>query len=365
VIFIDGARARIDGDPSRDLGLDLDDSRVHIRFAEPYPNAALLLATLASAGPERLAPAGPPVGSGAFRIPSFPVSRLLPEIHHRQGRSFAELLEVLKIQTPFGLRTELRRRRGVVIFGIPGQTGPEAARTRRLDPRGFPASELCFLRAGRQSDLPIDVLHSIGAALPRERLAEREWAGETLPAPSVRAGAESVLSVERRLSTARSATLSYLEEEGPGRRLIERLQLDLLRLGVSARLDPLDLAAFESRRKSRDFDLLVEPVTLEGSEAEVSVHEFHRILALAAHFGVSSRVLAPGDLSRFATSDGATRAQHLVQAERELLKSARIVPLVRRDLEIRVTPDLEGVHMRSFGFPELGGALVTPPEQGP
>lgn len=363
VLPIAGARARIDGDPSARLGITLDDTRLQVELAEPYPYAVLLLCMLASAGPESLKTKD--ATSGAFAFADETELRLLPDPHHRQGRPFAGALTIVRVQTPFGVRAEVRRRTTVALFGVPGQSGPDTARTQRLRPPGYPATEFVFLRAGLKSDLPIDILHSVGAALPRERLAEREWPGETLPAPSVRTDAEGVLSVQRRLSTSRAATLSYLEEEGPGRRLIERLQLDLLRLGVSARLEPLDLATFEARRRSRSFDLMVEPITLEGSIADPLVHEFHRLLALAAHYAVLHRVVAAGDLSRFAAAPPLERARLLEALEREILRAARIVPLVKRDLETRVAPELEGVRVRSFGLPELGGALSRPSETSP
>lgn len=364
VLPVAGARARIAGETSAALGVEVRDHQLHIELEAPYPHAALLLAALATAAPTTSGPAGF-LFTGAFRPAAWPAARLVPEPRHRQGRPFAAEVEFLRVQTQFGLRSELRRRTGLVTFGLPAPSGADAARTQRVGPLGHPASELVFLRAGHQSDLPIDILHAVGAALPRDRLAEREWAGETTPAPSVRLGAECVLARDRRLAAPRTATLSYLEEEGPGRRMIERLQLDLLRLGVSARLDPLDLARFTEKQRSRSFDLLVEPITLEGSIAPLEVHELHRLLALAAHYGVLPRVLAAADLARFASSPPHLRAEQLEATERELLRAARIVPLVRRELETRVSRELEGLRMRSFGVPDLGSTLASPPERNP
>ncbi len=255
------------------------------------------------------------IGTGPFALGGATASglRLDAFTGHRVGRPYVNKLSVWNGPTETGAKSMLRR--GTADLVIDG------------------------------SDQGLDVLYVlVGPKLLADR-ARREAMSNAIARDLVaRRFLDGARPIDNLLNeTPKSAppplalgsgptTLLYTEERSKTRGAVERIQLDLLRIGVHATVRALGAAELDVERRRRSDVLLVEAVVLPRSSVRA------RLLAIAARYGVIDEVVGLKDQSAL---------------DVEIRARAGIVPIALGRVSPLLGRTLEGYALESSGVPRF------------
>lgn len=325
---VTGARRRLAGDAAAPLGVRALESEqaIELLLDHPFPDLprfwASPRAAIAVAAKE---PSW--VGTGPFRLErgraadgSVSVAAFLG---HRDGRPFLERVRFRPALGPFAER----RSRGAIelALDVPAESAPSTS--------GRPARELWFLAVGRKrAELRSAVLfRAMDAAMGRERLAKRYLTGEAVPVRTL-TGLDDApeLTLPPRRPEELRATLLVPDRLTGERRFAERVQLDLLRAGITVVIETLAPSAIAERRRSGDYELMLDRVLLEGGPRPDAAQELGSVLNLASALGILAEVASRDEMARLETADEPERRRRVAVLDRRLRDEAWIVPLVER-----------------------------------
>ncbi|MCC7383663.1 MAG: hypothetical protein IT384_17615 [Deltaproteobacteria bacterium] len=316
-----------------------DELAIAVRLTHPYDLTRLWARGESAIAVPRSGPGPTPVGTGPFRVaepPGDTALTLVPFTGHRRGRPFFDRWVVRAVGSTFATGELLRPGRGAIAFD---PVEPEvASRMRALDGRaGAPPLDLFYLAVGRaRPELTTTaLLRSMEAVIDRDRLVRRYVRGRARSARSI-TGLDPEAGLPPLRSSARArvtATLLLADQSGPERRFAERLQLDLLRAGVTATLKLLDDRELRRRQRSGDFDLLLGRFFLEGEVRDDALHHLHGLLAFAASLGRGATAVSAEELARFGAPTPAQEEELrrlVLSIDRRLRDDALVVPLVHQ-----------------------------------
>ncbi|MFO0724612.1 MAG: ABC transporter substrate-binding protein [Myxococcota bacterium] len=330
VLPIAGVRRRLAGDSSAPVGVRALEAEhaVELSLEHPFPDLPRFWASPRAA--VAVAASGREsgwVGTGPFRLdrgrtPDGGVN-ISAFLGYREGRPFLERVHFRPARGPFAERRA--KESAELLLDVPADAAPSAA--------GRPPRELWFLAVGkRRPELRSAVLfRAIDSALGRERLAKRYLSGEAVPVRTL-TGLDDApeLTLPPRRPEELRATLLVPDRLTGERRFAERIQLDLLRAGITVVLETLSPAAIAERRKSGDFELMLDRALLEGGPRADSAQELEALLSMAGSLGILPEVVGRDELARIETADEPERRRRVAVLDRRLRDEAWIVPLVER-----------------------------------
>ncbi len=316
-----GARSPGGAPPIAAVALDDGTPALVVELAQPFPELARLWA--AARGGLVFAPTTaklPAVGSGPFRIEGQRGDgvTLSAFTGHRDGRPYLDRL--------------------VFRAGSAARPTPATGATLALDVYAgpttgpAPARELWFLRVGSgKPELRSALLfRAIEAALGRDRLAKRYLSGEASPTATIRGEDDDPqLTLPSPRSGGLRVTLAIPARLAPDRRFAERVQLDLLRAGVTATIETVDDAALTRARAAGEGELSLDCFVFEGGAARDPTQALFALMALASASG-AEHVISERELSAFAAEDLPARARRVSALDRRLRDEAWIVPIAQR-----------------------------------
>jgi MarR-like DNA-binding transcriptional regulator SgrR of sgrS sRNA len=343
-----------------------------IELLEPYPEFPRLLASpragvvASSEARARL------VGSGPFAFPARPALDgrgpaeeliLEPFLRHPSGRPYLDALRFRLQPTALGAPERLKSGEATLVFaGAPIEA--EDAVPIRPPERG--PLELVVLALGHgAASLKEEPWYSrLDATLDRRRLAQRFLAGDARAARSLlgEPGAPSPPLVAG--SGRVRMTLLCSPERGVDARFAERVQLDLLKAGVTAVIERVGAEALQRARASGDFDLLLDTLVLEGQPKGDAADRLHTLWSVAAHFGRAKELLEPGELAAFGASSEAARARALGPIEARFERAAGLLAIAARAPTSLVRRSLAGVRADRSGALVLEDAYLGPSLEG-
>lgn len=294
---------------------------IAVELAQPFPDLARLWAS--SRGGLVIAPGtarAPAIGTGPFRLegPRAEGLALAAFGAYRAGRPYLDRV----LFRPGSAARPPPATGATLVLDV--YTGPAAGPA--------PARELWFLRVGaRKAELRSALLfRAIEGALGRDRLAKRYLSGEASPAATIRGDDDDpLLTLPAPKSGGLRVALLIPARLAPDRRFAERIQLDLLRAGVTATIETVDDATSASTRATADVELALDCFVFEGGSALDPSHGLFALMALASATG-AEHVIAESELAAYAAEDTPARARRVAALDRRLRDEAWIVPIAER-----------------------------------
>lgn len=158
------------------------------------------------------------------------------------------------------------------------------------------------------------------------------------------------------------ATLLVSRDDTVLRRVAERVQLDLLRAGVTAIIQKVPPRTLAARRKDQRFDLMVDTFFPDGPPGDLAADRFHALLSIAAASGSIASSLTADEISSFVRAPEEQRRSLLVALERAVRIRAGIIPIAVRTPMIAVRTDLVHYTVTPFGRIDFADAFFAHPE---
>lgn len=347
VLPIAGGRS---GGPPPAVGtVTLDDGSpaLSVELAQPFPDLARLWsAARGGLVLERGSNKGPAVGTGPFRVEGTRADGItlvaFPE--HRDGRPYLD---------------RLLFRPGSAARPPPGTGATLALDVYAGSPAGpAPARELWFLRVGaKRPELRSAMLfRALESALGRDRLAKRYLSGEATPTVTIRGEDDDPqLTFPAPKSGGMRVALAIPSRLAPDRRFAERIQLDLLRAGVTATIETVDDGTLARARPTGDVELALDCFVFEGGAAHDTTHALFALMALASATG-AEHVISESELAAFANEDAPARARRVAALDRRLRDEAWIIPVAQRIPRARAGSGLVGARSSATGAMRLEDA---------
>lgn len=347
-----GARARLAG-AGTPVGIQaLSPTTLLFDLEHPYPGFGRLLAS---------AHAGIGVssgsGTGAFRLGEGATAggvTLLPFTGHFVGRPFLDRVELRPLASRFGATAIIRRERAGLVFGVPdtGRIGDEHL----LPWPKHAQSEVVVLSAGdRLQGDRAALVAALDGALNRRRLARR-YLDQEASAADTFLGIDGPPLGGASPGRSRSATLLVAKEARAGQRFAERVQLDLHRAGVTAVIDRVSSDVLERRRRSRDYELMIDVVLPDAPGGTDPVDQLHGLLSIGASYGRTDFVSAE-TLKRFVRGSRKMQKRLLPEIER-MLRAGGVLPIAIRAPAVSVLADLRRLQVGPAGVLELADVHV-------
>ncbi|MBK8012538.1 MAG: hypothetical protein IPK13_14395 [Deltaproteobacteria bacterium] len=389
-----GGRARIEGRQaplSVKVVEDREGASLVFELTTPYDAFPMLLAV-----PQMLVGGPDDTGTGPFRRASAtgtaepangsartasPRDRegwtLLPFLLHREGRPFLDSIVITPIASRFATTSVVEQRRAHVVLGVPERAPQEV---RMLDwPRGPAPQELITLSAGDgesrgRSPSPSD-LAQLDAAIHRTRIVARYLGPAARATRTLRGTVTFTSPTSHPTANARtepgrahrgeggmpprSTVANPSNDAGPrtllvpkdarfGQRLAERVQLDLIRAGISAKITRISREEATQRRRQRNYDFLLDTLySAAPSEAPMAIR-FHGLWQVAVAQGCPDAI----DDASLRAFDEATEAQRavLVGALDERIREAcRIIPIATSPPGIFIRSDVSPISVDGGG----------------
>lgn len=322
-----------------------------LRVAAPYPRIGRLLAS-AHAGIGAPSPtARREVGTGPYRFASQTRGggvRLVPFERHRDGRPYLDRLTLeVSASRSFAAGWSRRVPAGLLLtlpIGLGGVSAlPEAPAYRVV------------LRVGDRPDRAAWSA-AIEGALGRARLAQR-FLGERgvaqdrlltdLPAvPPAPPGAAGTLAPTRLLVS---------QADPAGWQFAKRVQLDLLRAGITATLERRPPAAWSRHLRAPERDLVLAHVLPDAPPGSGPEDRLHTLLSLAAGLGQPEAV-TDADLRRFGALAPEARAAHLDELEARVRSRLGLVVIGHRPMTRARRGAFTGLRLDPFGAHDVADA---------
>ena len=355
---VTGARTRLRGS---DVALAVeasDKTTLTFKLDHPHPEFPRLLAS-AHAGIGVTSGAG----TGPFRIADKTTDgvTLLPFVQHFVGRPFLDRVHVRPLASRFGAGSIIRRERAGLVFGVP-DTRRSSGSPRLQWPR-FAHSEQIVLSVGDKipGGLTAELVTALDRALQRKRLARRYLSAGAKPT-------ETFLNIPRKSPTTEQkrpepikATMLVAKEARAGQRFAERVQLDLLRAGVTVVIRRIPAARLEARRRSRDYELMLDVVLPDSPSGFVPVDQLHGLLSIASSYGRTG-FLSADTIHTFVQADHPAQVEMLTVVDAKLRTEVGLLPIAAREPAVSVQRTLPGLMVDPLGAVDLADVYLPASE---
>jgi ABC-type transport system substrate-binding protein len=375
VLPVKGARARLaDGRSHVAIEAMPNERALAFDLVEPYadfprllasPHAGVALPRSSGSQPRVLEAFGVPgAGTGPWMIdPSASATGelvLLPFLQHSSGRPFLDTLIVRESSSRFGTMSQLKKGEAAAIFGVPDT---RAVKRHELIPwtAGKLPGELVVLSVGRSSEgLRTPEMHrEISAALNRDALAHRFLGAGSEPASTLFGDLKDDPPAASAPRARIDAHLTVAKDDRAAHRIAERVQLDLLRAGVTVTIDWVSASTIELRRKDKRYDLMLDSLYPDWPGGSLPADRFHALLSLVAATGALYSAISPEELTAFARASDPERRRLIAELEPQLRVRAGIVPIAVRLPAVAVRADLRDWAMLPFGRLDLSNAFFS------
>jgi ABC-type transport system substrate-binding protein len=371
VVPVRGALSRLAGDKNARVYITAreEDATVSFELIEAYDGFARLLASPRAAIPGAALASRDElfglraVGTGPFSVLEPKRSNehlsLWPFRGHLSGRPFLETLQIKAAVSRFGTISLLKRADAAVVFGVPDVRAAKHHQIVSWDKRRLPL-ELTVLAIGDGiGELATeDGRRAIDLALDRPTLAKRFLGNGAEPVSNLFGEMEQAREGGLRERPGMRATLLVSQADSEAKRVAERVQLDLLRAGITVIIEKVPFSVIENRRRDRRYDLMVDTVYADGQPGGVSFDRLHALLSLAAMRGAPN-VLSEAELTSFLRRSEEGRRLELPALEKEIRLRAGIVPIAARAPVIGVQKTLLGWKLTPLGTIELADAYFS------
>ncbi len=328
---------------------------VRFQLTTPHADFARLLASPHAAVDVVAVGRAQTIGSGPFRFHSRDargVYLFAPFDGYRGGRPFLDGVQIRPHASRFGAAALTKNAATTLVFGVPdGSDRPslrvEAAGSAR------PRAETLVLAVGAAVSDREALAEVIDGALNRQRLVRRFLGDDAAATQSLLDG----VAVEARDPTAptasRSLSMLVSRDGRAGHRFAERVQLDLLRAGITVRIERVSPERLEARRRGQDFELLIDTLAPVVPQSPRPADDLHALWSVAAMFAQPQLVLA-ADVERFERSS--RPAEVVAELEARFRRSLGLVPIARRTPSVARTDTLHAVTSRPSGAMDLSDA---------
>lgn len=328
---------------------------VEIRLSTPHRDFVRLLASPHAAIDVPAVGRAGHVGSGPFVFASRTARGAYlfePFLAYREGRPFLDRVEVRPHASRFGAAALTKNDGTTLVFGVPDAAGREAPRV-RYQGAVRPPSETLVLAVGPDVPDAAGLTAVIDGALNRERLAQRFLGEDAKPTRTLLDGVRPSGGSPTAPTASRSLSMIVSRDSRAGHRFAERVQLELLRAGITARLERVSPERLESRRRSRDFELMIDTLATSIPQSPYPADALHALWSFASAMG-RPEVIRAADVERF---ENAKVPEEVVEAlEATFRDELRLVPIARRTPSIATTETLEGMTTRPSGAMDLADA---------
>lgn len=368
-----GALARLGGDLSARVAISANDAEASVSFEliEAYEGFARLLASPRAAIPGASIAAKDEifglrgVGTGPFAAGDSAQRNnegltLVPFRGHLSGRPYLDALQVKVAVSRFGTISLLKRADAAVVFGVPDVRAAKHHLIVPWDRKRLPL-ELTVLAIGDGiGELATsEGRKAIDQVLDRPTLARRFLGNGAEAASTLFGELESTAALAPgRERAGMRATLIVSQGDPEAKRVAERVQLDLLRAGITVIIEKVPIATLESRRKDRRYDLMIDTIYADGQPGGSSIDRLHALLSVAAMRGVPTAI-GETELSAFLRRSEEGRRGELTTLEKEIRLRAGIVPIAARAPVIGVQKTLLRWRQAPLGTIELADAYFN------
>lgn len=337
------------------LGITADVSRHGLRFEliAPYEAFPRLLAsshaaiTLPSARNHRQ------IGTGPFTLQRRSKRGdlfLKPFLQHWRGRPYLDRL-VFRVQASrSGAVAWARRAQPSILLGVPdARAVPKQALT--WAPRLAPLSRT-VLRVG-----PPQLRPFVQAALGRKRLVRRFMDSSAQPSSTLVPLASPPAAQTASGHHPRSVDLVVSRKDRASWQFAQRLQLNLLRSGISATLRRVDGDTLKARLKSPGEGIILASLLPDAPQTEAPSDALHTLLSIAAAQD-QANLLSPQDLLRFFTASPEGRADQLPVLEARIRDALGLVVIALRAPGLMLQTPARGIVIDGRGALRLEDAFV-------
>ncbi|MEQ8274498.1 MAG: ABC transporter substrate-binding protein [Deltaproteobacteria bacterium] len=329
--------------------------QVRFQLTTPHADFARLLASPHAAVDVPAVGRAQTIGTGPYRFHSRDargVYLFAPFDAYRGGRPFLDGVEVRPYASRFGAAALTKNAATTLVFGIPD--GSDRA-SPRIEVAGSvrPRAETLVLAIGPSVADRDALAQVIDGALNRQRLVRR-FLGDDAQATQALLDGVKVEATEPKAPTAsRSLALLVSRDGRAGHRFAERVQLDLLRAGITVRIERVSPERLEARRRGQDFELLIDTLAPVVPASPRPVDDLHALWSIASMFAQPQLVRA-ADVERFERSG--RPAEVVAALEASFRRSLGLVPIARRAPSVASTDTLHGVTSRPSGAMDLSDA---------
>lgn len=339
------------------LGLTADGPRHGLRFEllEPYEGFVRLLTCSHAAITVPSDRAQREVGTGPFTLERRSARggvHLVAFVEHWRGRPYLDRV-VFRIQASRSNASAwARRAEPSWLFGVPDARGIRPETLHWPDAASSPAP-----LSRRVLRLPQGVPpQAIEAALGRERLVRRFMDGEAQPTSRLLgSGPATNAPPDGRGLQALSARLVVSQSDRPSWPFAQRVQLDLLRVGVSVTLERVDGDELQAKLQSPGADIVLGALLSDAPHTDDPIDGLHALLSMSASLGAPDTI-TEAELRAFLLADTASRQARLPQLEQALRDRLGLVVIAVRAPGLMVKDDLSGWSIDSRGAVRLDEA---------
>ena len=335
---IKGAREHAQGNAKAEFGVSKgkQPGEIIIQLEYPYPHIKRLLAGLNSAIRVGVA------GTGPFMKVSKNKSLLRGFKQYRHGAPYVAALKYKTRSSGFAVRSALRRQEAELAFGLPDIDKQTAKRVKQWQRPGTVTKETIILRVGPKLKTwrKPETLQILSHSIKRRRLSRRFFPGNSKPVTNLLHQAVVSARTPRRQQQGPAKTLLLATESAPSLRFAERVQFDLLRAGVSVKIERLPSDHIAKRKQSGAYDFILESITLMPTTLQDEVSVFHKLIEFAARLAVLESVITPKQMSAFSLAPTDVRLKLLSEIDNKIRESAGIIPIAERDARIWVSKRL-------------------------
>lgn len=346
---VKGGRERIAGTNGA-LGVSLSEDKGALLFdlVEAYPPFPRLLASLPALLTVK-AKGGAVIGTGPFAPSERDPARLVAFLGHRRGRPFLDSIAFSARRSAFRLQAEIKRNAPLIAIDYPGLEERPSVCT-------LPSSLAVLWVGERFQAANADAHETISREIQRERLVSRFMKRSATPVIDLLGGTQAEPAPRGSRGKRTSANL-IVSKSGPlGTRFQERLQLDLLKAGVSARIERVSPDRIRTLRSTRDFDLLLDVLYLGPVPPEARPNDrLHYLMALAAHNRDGLLDLFPSGTLGALSSRREARAA-LAGIERRVRERLGIIPIAMLQSSAKLSGPVRGTACTSKGGVRLDDA---------
>jgi len=278
---------------------------------------------------------------------------LKPFLQHWRGRPYLDRLTFRVQASRSGAVAWVRRAQPSILLGVPdARAVPKKALT--WAPRLAPLSRT-VLRVG-----PARLRPFVEAALGRARLVRR------FMDRSARASHTLVpLTSSRPPQTAsgggpQSVDLVVSRKDRTSWQFAQRLQLDLLRSGISATLRRVDGDTLKARQKAPGEGIVLASLLPDAPQTEAPSDALHTLLSIAAAHG-EANLLSPQDLLHFFGASAEDRATQLPALEARVRGALGLVVIAVRAPGLMLQTPAHGIVIDARGALRLEDTFVEGP----
>lgn len=311
-------------DPKLNISYTPESKKFKIITQPPYPDIVRLLSTHRSA----ISVKGS--GTGPFKVTPAKTTTLESFTQFRRGAPYIDRIEHIGNISPFKARAALRSGAADFIFGIDDLDRKTETFAQANESSDF--EDFIVLQVGRYSEdlANFSDMNNLRSALNRERLVRRYLSERASPATNFFAHNQK-LPRSRRFEKSRKVRTMILDKDSVASiRFAERVQFELVKKGLTVKIDSFPTTEFQQRVASGEFDFALRNISLSQVSRSSASSKLHRLLEVASENNVFKEVSNSKQMSAFARARREEQSSLLAKLEKDLRESARFIVIAKQ-----------------------------------